>query len=77
MATIVAKPASASFQIGTNPWFGVAQNDGGAAPGVDVGSGVTETTTATVVVTGNHCVSVCCQEPSNSPTPCPATNPCP
>ena len=79
-ATIVAKPASASFQIGPTPWFGVDQNDGGAAAGTDVGSGVTETSTATVTITSTgstQCVSVCCQEPNNAPTPCPATNPCP
>lgn len=77
-ATIVATPApNSSFQIGPDPWFGVTQNDGGAAAGTDNGAGATETSTATVVVTGNQCVSVCCQEPNNSPTPCPATNPCP
>lgn len=77
-ATIVATPApNSSFQIGPNPWFGVAENDGGAAAGMDNGAGATETSTATVIVTGNQCVSVCCQEPNNSPTPCPATNPCP
>jgi len=76
MATIVAKPASAAFAIGTNPWFGVTQNDGGAAPGTDVGTGATETTTATVVVTGNQCVSVCCGDAPNG-TNCPTTNPCP
>ena len=77
-ATIVATPApNSSFQIGPDPWFGVMENDGGAAAGTDNGAGATETSTATVVVTGNQCVSVCCQEPNNSPTPCPATNPCP
>lgn len=75
-ATIVATPASAAFAIGTNPWFGVAQNDGGAAPGTDNGTGVTETTTATVVVAGNQCVSVCCGD-APSGTNCPTTNPCP
>lgn len=76
-ATIVAMPASNAFQIGPDPWFGVTQNDGGAAPGTDNGTGVTETSTATVVVKGTQCVSVCCQEPNNAPTPCPTTNPCP
>ena len=76
-ATIVATPASSSFTIGDNPWFGVTQDDGGAAPGMDNGSGTTETSTSTVVVTGTQCVSVCCEEPNNSPVPCPATNPCP
>jgi hypothetical protein len=77
-ATLVATPApNSTFQIGPEPWFGVTQNDGGAAAGTDNGSGATETSTAMVVVTGNQCVSVCCQEPNNSPTPCPATNPCP
>jgi hypothetical protein len=77
MVTLVATPASSSFMIGDNPWFGVTQNGGGAAPGMDNGTGTTETSTATVVVTGNQCVAVCCQEPNNGPTPCPATNPCP
>jgi fibronectin-binding autotransporter adhesin len=79
-ATIVITPASGAFQIGGDPWMGVDQNGGGPAPGVDVGSGSTETSTATVTITKTgttQCVSVCCQEPNNSPTPCPTTNPCP
>ena len=79
LVTIVATPANGSFEIGPVPWFGVDQNSGAAAPGSDVGSGASETSTA--VVTTNQagtpqCVSVCCQEPGNSPIPCPATNPC-
>jgi hypothetical protein len=80
VATVVVTPASSAFQIGTDPWFGVDQNNGGAAGGTDVGSGTTETSTATVTITGTgttQCVSVCCQEPNMSPTPCPTTNPCP
>jgi len=76
-ATIVATPSSSMFQIGADPWLGVTQDNGGAAPGMDNGTGTSETTTATVVVTGNQCVSVCCQLPGNGPTPCPTTNPCP
>lgn len=78
MATIVAMPASDAFQIGSEPWFGVDENNGGAAAGTDMGSGATETSTATVTIgaNGNQCVSVCCQLPGNAPTPCPATNPC-
>jgi hypothetical protein len=75
--TVKATPASSAFAIGADPWFGVDQNAGGAAPGTDKGAGATETTTATVTVsTGDHCVSVCC---GNAPggTGCPATNPCP
>ncbi len=75
--TVVARPASAAFMIGPDPWFGVTQDDGGPAPGADMGTGTSETSTATVVVDGNHCVSVCCQEPGNSPIPCPAADPCP
>lgn len=79
MATIVATPANGSFEIGPNPWFGVNQNSGAAAPGTDVGSGTSETSTA-VVTTDQagtpQCVSVCCQEPGNGPIACPATNPC-
>jgi hypothetical protein len=80
MATVVATPASGSFQIGADPWFGVDQNDGGAAPGTDNGAGTGESSTAVVTIseTGStQCVSVCCQEPGNTPTPCPTTNPCP
>lgn len=78
-ATIVATPASSSFQIGTDPWFGVDQNGGGAASGSDVGSGTNESSTATVTISEagrSQCVSVCCQEPANGPTPCPTTNSC-
>ena len=80
VATIVASPSSSSFQIGADPWFGVDENDGGAASGTDVGNGTGETSTATVTISGTgtaQCVAVCCQEPGNSPVPCPATNPCP
>jgi hypothetical protein len=79
VATIVAAPASSSFQIGAAPWFGVDENDGGAASGNDVGQGTTEMSKATVTITGNgttQCVAVCCQEPGNGPVPCPTTNPC-
>ena len=78
LATVVATPASSSFQIGADPWFGVDENDGGAASGTDVGTGTSETSKASVIVGENEttCVSVCCQEPGNSPTPCPTTNPC-
>ena len=79
VATIVAAPSSSSFQIGANPWFGVDQNDGGAASGSDVGESTGETSRATVTITGTgttQCVAVCCQEPGNSPVPCPTTNPC-
>jgi hypothetical protein len=80
MATIVATPANSSFEIGPTPWFGVDQNGGSAAPGSDVGSGTSETSTALVTINQagtSQCVSVCCQEPGNGPIPCPATNPCP
>jgi hypothetical protein len=77
IATIVVTPASSSFEIGSDPWFGVSENDGGPAAGTDMGSGTTETSTATVFVSGDQCVSVCCELPNNSPTPCPTTNPCP
>ena len=79
MVTIVATPADGSFEIGPDPWFGVDQNNGAAAPGTDVGSGTSETSTAVVTVNqagAPQCVSVCCQEPGNGPIPCPATNPC-
>jgi hypothetical protein len=74
-ATIVALPASMAFAIGADPWFGVTQDDGGAAPGADNGTGVTETSTAMVAVTGNQCVSVCCGDAPGG-TGCPTTNPC-
>jgi hypothetical protein len=76
-ATIAVMPASSAFEIGADPWFGVSENDGGAAAGVDMGSGTSETSTATVFVSGDQCVSVCCELPNNSPMPCPTTNPCP
>lgn len=79
VVTIVATPASSSFQIGPEPWFGVDQNGGAAADGTDVGSGPSESSTATVTMTQTgapQCVSVCCQEPGNGPVPCPTTNPC-
>jgi hypothetical protein len=77
-ATIVATPLT-GFQIGADPWFGINQNDGGAAPGVDNGSGATETSTGTVTIAAGpgQCVSVCCQEPGNAPVPCPTADPCP
>jgi hypothetical protein len=75
-ATMVATPASTKFSIGTDPWFGVTQNDGGAAAGADQGLGSTETSTATVIVMGEHCVSVCCGDAPNA-TNCPLTDPCP
>ena len=75
--TVKATPASNLFAIGTNPWFGVDQNDGGAAPGTDMGTGATETTTATVTVSsGSKCVSVCCGDAPTG-TNCPTTDPCP
>jgi hypothetical protein len=81
-ATIVAQPASNAWVIGADPWFGVTQNDGDAAPGTDNDASTTETTTATVVVTANAntatgtaCVSVCCGDAPTG-TGCPTTNPC-
>jgi hypothetical protein len=78
-ARVVAAPSSSSFQIGADPWFGVDANDGGPAMGIDVGSGTNERSTAIVTISATRttqCVSVCCQEPGNSPIPCPTTNPC-
>jgi hypothetical protein len=81
-ATIVAQPASNAWVIGADPWFGVAQNDGDAAPGTDNDASTVETTTATVVVTatantstGTACVSVCCGDAPTG-TGCPTMNPC-
>ena len=34
-ATIVVTPSSSAFTIGPEPWFGVTQNGGAAAPGMD------------------------------------------
>ncbi len=68
---------SCSCQIGADPWFGVDQNDGGAAPGSDSGTpGVTEAT-VTIGTSSTQCVSVCCQLPGNGPPACPTVNPCP
>jgi hypothetical protein len=79
MATVVAIASSSSFEIGPDPWFGVDQNDGGAASGTDVDRGASESSKAIVTIseTGRaQCVSVCCEEPGNSPIPCPTANPC-
>jgi hypothetical protein len=79
VASIIAAPAGSGFQIGADPWFGVDENDGGAASGTDNGSGTSETSQATVTISASgeaQCVAVCCQEPGNSPVPCPTTNPC-
>jgi hypothetical protein len=79
VATIIATPASGAFQIGADPWFGVDQNAGAAASGTDNGNGTGETSQATVTIAAAgaaQCVAVCCQEPGNSPEPCPTTNPC-
>jgi hypothetical protein len=73
--TIAATPASSMYAIGADPWFATSQDNGGAAPGTDNGDGSTETTTATVNVTGNQCVSVCCGDAPNG-TGCPTMNPC-
>jgi hypothetical protein len=80
VATIVAAPAGNGFEIGTDPWFGVDQNEGGAASGTDVGNGASETSKAAVTITASgtgQCVAVCCQEPGNGPVPCPISSPCP
>lgn len=85
IATIVAIPrpnladGGSGFIIGPDPWFGTNENDGGAAPGVDQGSGATESTTAAVTVgTGPiQCVSVCCALANNGTPACPTANPCP
>jgi hypothetical protein len=71
--TIKATPASSAFAIGADPWFGVDQNAGGAAPGTDKGAGATATVT---VSSGDRCVSVCCGSAPGG-TGCPTTNPCP
>jgi hypothetical protein len=73
--TVVATPASKSFVIGKDPWFGVTQDNGAAAPGTDKGTGSTETSTATVVAASATCVSVCCGD-APSGTNCPTANPC-
>jgi hypothetical protein len=72
---LIAQPASTAWAIGSDPWFGVSQNDGGAAPGTDSDAGKVETTTAIVAVTSNQCVSVCCGA-APSGTGCPTVNPC-
>jgi hypothetical protein len=77
-ATVVATPL-AGFEIGPTPWFGTDENGGAAAAGNDVGAGAGETSTAVVSIGEAglpKCVSVCCQQPGNSPDPCPSTTPC-
>ena len=77
--TIVATPNPNSLlgmaAIGADPWFGIPQNDGGAAPGTDDGGGATESTRASVIAPASKgagiCVSLCCLA-----THCPTANPC-
>jgi hypothetical protein len=50
-------------------WTGVDQNDGGAASGTDEDAGGTPESTATVTISADHNVCVCCGE-SNAGAGC-------
>ncbi len=69
--------AGTGFEVAAEPWFGIDQNDGGAATGVDTRTpGVGEITTGTVTIGPGptQCVSVCCTLPDGDG--CPTANPC-
>jgi hypothetical protein len=74
--SLVATPASGTFEIGPAPWHDTAGDTGSGDPGTQVGTGATETSTTTVTVGATaKCVSVCCPFVGN--TGCPTTNQCP
>jgi hypothetical protein len=70
--TLVATAEPGFIIGGADMWFGIDQNDGGAAPGVDSDAGGVTTSTATVTITGDHCVQVCCPFPAGNG--CPTSN---
>jgi hypothetical protein len=75
--TLVATPASMYFEIGPAPWHLTSGDTGSGDPGTQVGTGTSETSTTTVVLTsGSKCVWACCPFTSGTgcsgvPDPCP------
>ncbi|HTR50037.1 MAG TPA: hypothetical protein VMJ10_04965 [Kofleriaceae bacterium] len=76
--TLVASPASETFELGSNMWHLVDSDGGSGIAGTQMGTGDTATSTATVTIssTAAKCVWVCCPF-SPSGTGCPTTNQCP
>jgi hypothetical protein len=59
--TLVAKPASSTFEIGSAPWHLTSGDNGSGDPGVQAGTGIDETSTTSVVISsGSKCVWACC-----------------
>ena len=74
--TLVARPASASFELGPTPWHDTAGDSGTGDPGTQVGTGTNATSGTTVTVgTSAKCVWACC--PFTNGTGCPTTDQCP
>jgi hypothetical protein len=70
-----ASAADNNFQLGPTPWHGTDGDTGDGEEGDVTGSGVNATSAATVTVTGEDCVWVCC--PFTNGTGCDIENPCP
>jgi hypothetical protein len=74
--TLVAKEASATFEIGPTTWHDTTGDTGAGDPGTIAGSGATETSSTTVTVgTAAKCVWACC--PFANGTGCPTVDQCP
>jgi len=74
--TLVAKEASATFEIGPTTWHGTAGDTGAGDPGTLAGTGADETSSTTVTVGATaKCVWACC--PFANGTGCPTADQCP
>lgn len=76
--TLVATPASMYFEIGPAPWHLTSGDTGSGDPGTQVGTGTSETSTATVVLSSGSagkCVWACC--PFTNGTGCNVVDQCP
>jgi hypothetical protein len=80
--SLVASPASSSFELGPDPWHGTSGDvDAGGDPGTvidggrDSGGNGADMATITVGAGGTACVWACC--PFTGGTNCPTTNQCP
>jgi len=76
--TLVASPASETFELGSDMWHLVDGDSGSGVAGTQAGSGDTATSTATVTIssTAAKCVWVCCPF-ANSGTGCNVADQCP
>jgi hypothetical protein len=73
---LVAKEASATFEIGPTTWHDTAGDTGTGDPGTLAGTGAAETSSTTVTVgTTAKCVWACC--PFANGTGCPTVDQCP